>query len=93
MIKIHIHFKNLDIGGLFPCYKMPLRFQRLYIQGHTLLPKNAHVGFNKACIHVVLQHATAIWPNMINPFFFTKKLRFTSLNYKILDIDSMTLSA
>ena len=30
---------NLDIGGFFPCYKMPLRFQQLHIQGHTLCYK------------------------------------------------------
>ena len=24
-------FNNLDIGGIFPCYKMPLRFQQLHI--------------------------------------------------------------
>jgi hypothetical protein len=32
-------FSNLDIGGIFPCNKMPLRFQQLHIQGHTLCYK------------------------------------------------------
>jgi hypothetical protein len=37
--KCQFIFNNLDIRGIFPCYKMPLRFQQLHIQGHTLCYK------------------------------------------------------
>ena len=33
--KVPVHI-SLDIGASFPCYIMPLRFQQLHIQGHTL---------------------------------------------------------
>ena len=46
--KMPIHFNNLDIGGIFHCYKMPLRSQPLRIQGRTLLLQNANVVF-KSC--------------------------------------------
>ena len=91
--KTPLRFNNLGIGGIFPCYKMPLRFQQLHRQGHTLCYKMLRFWYDKlwwssSC------HATKSLCDFHDGLTWLKqllyKMRFTSLSYKILDLDFMS---
>ena len=68
------------------------------MQRNTLqLATKCQVGFNKTCIHVVLQNATVFlwWPNMIDMRSFQNEIHKFNLpkSWTLLNMDSMSLLA